>query len=147
WPLPGFPRPVFEAFVAAAEHVDARRVLNQMLPDAKLGFAETDPVKRLKLLACGFLRDGGALYDASAFKQALQARMPDLLERYQCAATALIAACDRLALFRMVEGTAAALALADWLMVRYEQLKSARGLLDFNDLITRTVRLLSRHDA
>ncbi len=55
--------------------------------------------------------------------------------------------CDRLALFRMLEGTRAALTIADWLIARYEQLKSARGFLDFNDLITRTVRLLARRDA
>ena len=47
----------------------------------------------------------------------------------------------------MLEGTRAALDVADWLIGRYEQLKSARGLLDFNDLITRTVRLLARQDA
>ena len=29
---------------------------------------------------------------------------------------------------------------------RYEHLKSARGFLDFNDLINRTVRLLARQD-
>ncbi len=37
--------------------------------------------------------------------------------------------------------------VADWLIARYEQLKAARGFLDFNDLITRTVRLLARQDA
>ena len=47
----------------------------------------------------------------------------------------------------MLEGTRAALTIADWLIARYEQLKSGRGFLDFNDLITRTVRLLSRQDA
>ena len=60
---------------------------------------------------------------------------------------AIRAACDRLALFRMLEGTRAALTIADWLIARYEQLKSGRGFLDFNDLITRTVRLLARQDA
>ncbi len=44
----------------------------------------------------------------------------------------------------MLEGTRAALTIADWLIARYEQLKAARGFLDFNDLITRTVRLLAR---
>jgi ATP-dependent helicase/nuclease subunit A len=47
----------------------------------------------------------------------------------------------------MVEGTQAALILADWLIARYEQLKAGRGFLDFNDLISRTVRLLARQDA
>jgi ATP-dependent helicase/nuclease subunit A len=47
----------------------------------------------------------------------------------------------------MVENTRAALTVADWLIGRYEQLKTGRGFLDFNDLITRTVRLLARQDA
>ena len=47
----------------------------------------------------------------------------------------------------MLEGTRAALTIADWLIARYEQLKTGRGFLDFNDLITRTVRLLARQDA
>ncbi|TJV51530.1 MAG: hypothetical protein E5X82_32120, partial [Mesorhizobium sp.] len=37
--------------------------------------------------------------------------------------------------------------IADWLIARYEHLKRARGFLDFNDLITRTVNLLARPDA
>ena len=46
----------------------------------------------------------------------------------------------------MLEATSAALTAADWLIARYEHMKAARGFLDFNDLITRTVRLLSRAD-
>ena len=60
--------------------------------------------------------------------------------------TAITAAADRLALFRMLEATSAALIVADWLIARYERMKAARGFLDFNDLITRTVRLLARPD-
>ncbi len=47
----------------------------------------------------------------------------------------------------MLEGTRAALTIADWLIARYEHLKRGRGFLDFNDLITRTVSLLARPDA
>ncbi|TIQ92705.1 MAG: double-strand break repair helicase AddA, partial [Mesorhizobium sp.] len=71
----------------------------------------------------------------------------DLAERYQVAADAILEISDRLALFRMLEGTRAALTIADWLIARYEHLKRARGFLDFNDLITRTVNLLARPDA
>ena len=46
----------------------------------------------------------------------------------------------------MLEATRAALVIADLLIGRYERLKAARGFLDFNDLITRTVRLLARAD-
>ena len=77
---------------------------------------------------------------------ALRKRVPDLMERYALAVAAIMAAADRLALFRMLEATSAALTVADWLIARYERMKAARGFLDFNDLITRTVRLLSRAD-
>ena len=40
----------------------------------------------------------------------------------------------------MLEATRAALTVADWLIARYERMKAARGFLDFNDLITRTVQ-------
>ena len=73
-------------------------------------------------------------------------RSPICRERYAAAAQTITEAMDRLMLFRMLEGTRAALTVADWMIGRYEQLKSARGFLDFNDLITRTVRLLARQD-
>src|SRR5690606_12209330 len=40
----------------------------------------------------------------------------------------------------------AALVIAEALIGRYERLKRARGFLDFNDLIMRTMRLLARTD-
>jgi ATP-dependent helicase/nuclease subunit A len=148
WPLPGFPPDFFERFAEAAEAVDARSVIKDILPDAALAFAESDPVRRLQLLQRGFLKGDGEPYATSRlFTKRLLARLPDLPQRYAQATDAIIAACDRLALFRMLEGTRAALTIADWLIARYEQLKAGRGFLDFNDLITRTVRLLARQDA
>lgn len=148
WPLPGFEPAYFEAFVRVAEATDARAVLNNIVPYAALGFAESDPVRRLPLLSKGFLRSDGDPYDpVKTFKKALVDRLPDLPERYEAAASAIARTVDRLALFRMLEGTAAALTVADWLIARYEHLKRGRGFLDFNDLITRTVNLLSRTDA
>jgi ATP-dependent helicase/nuclease subunit A len=119
-----------------------------VLPDAALAFDEVDPVRRLDHLAAGFLKKDGDPYNPSTlFKKALLARLPDAPQRYSAAAAALIAATDNLARYRMVEGTQAALTVADWLIARYEQLKAGRGFLDFNDLISRTVRLLARQDA
>jgi ATP-dependent helicase/nuclease subunit A len=54
---------------------------------------------------------------------------------------------DRMALLEMLKATRAALVVADRLAGIYQRLKSARGLLDFNDLIARTAALLARHDA
>ena len=146
WPLPGFDRDYFNEFASAAEDVHARTIVEKILPDARRAFAEADPQRRLALLAAGFLTVEGEPYAAKSFKQALRHRVPDLLERYGSATAAIIAAADRLALFRMLEATSAALVVADWLIARYERMKAARGFLDFNDLITRTARLLSRAD-
>ncbi|QKC80583.1 double-strand break repair helicase AddA [Mesorhizobium sp. NZP2077] len=148
WPLPGFLPDDFAGFAQAAESTDARSVLNNILPYARQAFAEGDPVRRLQLLARAFLKTDGDPYDPSkAFKKALTDRLPDLAERYRSAANAIIETVDRLALFRMLEGTRAALTIADWLIARYDVLKRSRGFLDFNDLITRTVNLLARPDA
>ncbi|UCI07958.1 double-strand break repair helicase AddA [Mesorhizobium sp. B1-1-8] len=148
WPLPGFSPGQFAEFARAAEAADAKQVLNNVLPYAQSAFAEADPIRRLRLLAKAFLRSDGDPYDPpKIFRKALVDRLPDLPERYLAAAKAILDVSDRLALFRMLEGTAAALNVAGWLIARYEQLKRGRGFLDFNDLITRTVSLLSRPDA
>jgi len=148
WPLPGFTPEIFEAFHQAAILTNAKSVQKNMLPALDHAYSEHDPVRRLKLLAEGFLKSDGDPYNpARAFTKALQNAIPDLPERYQEAVDAIRAARDRLALFRMLEGTRAALTIADWLIARYEQLKTGRGFLDFNDLITRTARLLARQDA
>ena len=72
-----------------------------------LAFAETDPVRRLKLLGQGFLKADGEPYNpASAFKKALlQRRCPICRSATPTAVGAIIEASDRLALFRMLEGT------------------------------------------
>ncbi|HWK63925.1 MAG TPA: double-strand break repair helicase AddA [Rhizobiaceae bacterium] len=148
WPLPGFSPGEYREFRQLAEAVDARKALNDIVPYADEAFAERDSVRRLSLLAKGFLKSDGAPYDpAKTFKKALHDRLPDLADRYAAAADVIIKTRERLALFGMLEGTRAALILADWLIARYEHLKNARGFLDFNDLIMRTVRLLSRRDA
>jgi len=148
WPLPGFPPDVFETFHQTAILADAKSVRKNMLPPLDEAFRERDPVRRLELLAEGFLKaDGDAYNPAKAFTKALFGAIPDLAERYVEAVATILAVSDRMALLRMLQGTRAALTIADWLIARYEQLKSGRGFLDFNDLITRTVRLLAREDA
>ncbi|EFG2885702.1 double-strand break repair helicase AddA, partial [Escherichia coli] len=147
WPLPGFPPDVFSDFVAIGQRVGGKTIVDDILPEAIAGFNAADPVERLSLLARGFLKKDGDPYDSGKTFKKLIPDMPDVVERYMHAVSALIAATDRLALFRMVEGTRAALIVADRLIQRYENLKASRGFLDFNDLITRTHRLLSRAEA
>ena len=145
---PGSSQPTFPSSRAAAAATGATRLLKDVLPQASLGFAEPDPVIRLRLLAEGFLKADGDAYKPSALlTKSLTARLPDAADRYSATAARIIAVTDRLAQFRMIEGTHAALIVADWLIGRYEQLKAGRGFLDFNDLITRTARLLARQDA
>lgn len=147
WPLPGFDRAYFARFADACRHAKAARATDGILSQAEAGMAEADPVRRLELLSAGFLKQDGSPYSSTwVFSKPLLALLPDLPERYAAACDALMAARDRLALFRMLEGTVAALTVADFMIARYEHLKAARGFLDFNDLITRTVRLLARRD-
>ena len=94
----------------ASRSNDAGKVLTTILPSARAAFAETDPVRRLTLLAEGFLSEKGEIYNASKmFNKALVARLPDLPDRYQQAAAAIIPVRDRVALYRMLEDTSAAL--------------------------------------
>ncbi|WP_157014291.1 double-strand break repair helicase AddA [Mesorhizobium xinjiangense] len=147
WPLPGFSPAQFDELAALAESTGAGRVCDRLLPNARLAFAEADPQRRLRLLGRAFLKDKGEPYKPSwLFTNGLRKVLPDINERYDAAVGRLQAAGDRMALYRMIEGTAAALTIADWLIARYERLKSARGFLDFNDLISRTAALLSRGD-
>ncbi len=111
-----------------------------------------DPVRRLQKLKETFLRKrNGEGWQPRDVKQiaakAIVGHFPNFAEAFERMAIAVRDLSDRVALFRMLEGTRAALTIADWLIARYEQLKSGRGFLDFNDLITRTVRLLARQDA
>lgn len=147
WPLPGLDAGFVSALARHAEETAAARVLDNVLPDLKAAFREASPVRRLELAASALLTGRGEPYAPGVFRKALVTRLPDLPERYARAADAAIAATDRLALFEMLSSTRSALTVAAWLIGRYEQLKSWRGFLDFNDLINRTVRLLSRREA
>lgn len=110
----------------------------------------SDPAAALVAARDLFLKKGKPDWEPKSVKQVLSIgvaeHFPAFADEHARACTALIDACDRLAAFRMLVATRAALTIADWLIARYERLKSARGFLDFNDLITRTVRLLSRAD-
>ncbi len=112
--------------------------------------AERDPVAALLSARDLFLKKGKPDWEPKSVKpvlsQGVAEHFPTFAEEHARTCAALIEACDRLAAFRMLNATRAALTIADWLIARYERLKGARGFLDFNDLITRTVRLLSRAD-
>ncbi|MEO3387110.1 double-strand break repair helicase AddA [Mesorhizobium sp. CAU 1741] len=114
--------------------------------------AQDDATDRLSALRSIFLtRKPGGIWSAKSTKtimaKGVGEHFPEFPVEFERFASEIEAACDRVALSIMLEGTRAALTVAEWLIARYERLKSARGFLDFNDLITRTATLLAREDA
>ncbi len=78
---------------------------------------------------------------------AVKKLLPDFEEDFDAAAARVEQGLDRLKELRLVRLNLAALTLIDNLLQRYHDLKRQRGLLDFEDLITRTVALLARNGA
>jgi ATP-dependent helicase/nuclease subunit A len=110
--------------------------------------AESDPGVRLRTLQKLFLKqDGDPKGTGNLAAAKVVDAFPDIAGRFEEAASHVISILDRRALLRMIDATESAMILADALIERYQHLKVSRGLLDFNDLITRTVQLLSRRDA
>ena len=147
WPLPGLPETEIAALARIARETDARVLLDHILPGLEGAVQAGTAGERLEALICGLLTKKREAYAASKFKKSLRDRLPGIFERYSAAVVQLLVVADRHALFRTLEATSAAMLLADEMICRYQALKSARGFLDFADLISRTVALLSRPDA
>ena len=149
WPLPGLGVDFIGEIIAQAEATGAGNVGKHFAPAMKAALAAGDPEKRLDLAKSALCTEKGMPRAQSDTFVAgkLEIRLPGLRVALQRAAESVLAAADRIATLAMVEDTVAALTLADALLERYERLKSGRGLLDFNDLIQRTLALLARDDA
>ena len=111
-----------------------------------------DPGERLDRLRPIFLRkQAGGVWTVKAagriMSKGVGEHFPGFGQEFERFADAIDAACDRRSLFETLRASEAALIVADWLIARYERLKRARGVLDFNDLIVRTAALLAREDA
>jgi len=122
----------------AAELIDAART--------------ADPLDRLDKLRDLFLKkEKGGLWSAKSagriMSKGVGEHFPEFADEFERFADEIRKAADRVSLLLMLEASHAALAVADWLIARYERLKRGRGLLDFNDLIVRTANLLAREDA
>ncbi|KPL54044.1 hypothetical protein ABB55_19015 [Prosthecomicrobium hirschii] len=74
-------------------------------------------------------------------------RIGDLEERLDREGARLSGLVDRLVAHRARAATLALIALGDAVLADYESSKRARGALDFDDLIARTLQLLSRSEA
>lgn len=148
WPDDFFTAGFIAEFVAQTELADARNAI-KFCDKFAAALKLSDPAGRLDALCATFLRaDKSAPLDAGRIAaKGLQDRFDSFVDEFNRYAAQLLTARDRLALLQTVTATDAALTVADNLIARYERLKSARGFLDFNDLISRTVNLLAREDA
>jgi len=142
-----WPDPWFDLDRARALHdaVDGKGRVKEFAEKLIALIAEPDPVRRAELsVDLFFTREGVTRVVAT---KVTEARMPDFAAQLARKAAEVGAVAEQLATLRLVEDSAAMLELADALLARYERKKAARGLLDFNDLIHRTLTLLSRADS
>ncbi|MCO6390987.1 double-strand break repair helicase AddA [Aliihoeflea aestuarii] len=150
WPDAYFDRDLSERFADRAAAAGKVRA-SQFAEDLTFVCTAHDADERFAVLRKTFLTKKGPVYEARSTKQILAKgvaeHFPEFEAEFARMADAVRTALDRAALFAMLRASRSALTLAEWLIARYERLKSARGFLDFNDLIRRTAALLARKDA
>ncbi len=147
WPDRYFTRELAGSFLARAADAKKKHALS-FAESLIAACSEIEADKRLDHLKRAFLTEGGAARKPEPIaSKGVGEHFPDFAAEFMRVAEGILALTDRLALLHMLKGTQAALHLADRLLHRYEKAKSGRGFLDFNDLITRTARLLARPDA
>lgn len=91
--------------------------------------------------------DGELRVAGSLVTNAVKKAWPGLAEMLEDERARLEILLDRIAAAECLESTAAMLRLADGVIAEYSRMKTARGVLDFEDLIVKTAGLLSRVDA
>ena len=126
----GLSADVFETFRRAANlAMRAERPEQHRCPCGHWPLPRADPVRRLKLLARAFSRPTASPTIRQGLQEGAAAtRCPICPSATPRPSPRSSRRRDRLALFRMLEGTRAALTIADWLIARYEQLKSGPRL-------------------
>ena len=145
WPLDGLQGAVLESYLVAAESLGSDTVKKSAAGlRTVLGLTDSE-MRRAALHGLFFTEGGSPRKIGTAFFSAKLKKDAPHCEAALLAAQAHVIACDdRLRRFRMYEATRAALVIAERLIGDYEDLKRARSLLDFDDLIDRTARLLTR---
>jgi len=91
--------------------------------------------------------DGDLRVAKSLVTSAVKNDWPGLAEMLEAERERLALVLERLRAAECYDATAAILRLADRAIADYERMKTARGALDFEDLVVKTVALLSRADA
>jgi len=105
----------------------------------------TDPADRAERYLEVFLTKGKPR--KAIITKSLAADYPDLAERLDRERDRIATLSERLAAARLMDGNTALFTVADAVIGRFQTLKNARGVVDFDDLVERTAMLLGRADA
>ena len=145
WPPPS--PSSLETYCAAALTQSAKTPKN-WAEIFKTATGMSDPIARFDFLKKSFLRqDGQPRSMKNAVTRSMAQELPDLESWIHDVAESIFRAHDRMQILTMISQTCAALELIRHLDQSYESLKRARGYLDFDDLVTRTARLLEQDGA
>ncbi|KQS76083.1 ATP-dependent DNA helicase [Rhizobium sp. Leaf384] len=147
WPLAGLNGADLTRYIDLCRTSGGAKV--RSFADGLAAVAElTTPLERYQAVRNLFFSgsSGKPLAMSGFFSAPLRKAAPDLEDKMQAAYDAVLSLADRLALLHMLEATQAALVLAERLTQDYEDIKKSRSQLDFDDLINRTARLLTRSD-
>ncbi|WP_343313102.1 double-strand break repair helicase AddA [Brucella sp. BE17] len=145
WPVPEFSDDALDLILSIQKGAArAHDFALQLKRYDKVGtLRDKEAVLRAAFLKTTGEAKSGSYVGSSAVKKLL----PDFEEYFNTAAGRVEQGLDRIKELRLIRLNLAALTLIDNLLQRYNDLKRKRGLLDFEDLITRTVALLARNGA
>jgi ATP-dependent helicase/nuclease subunit A len=145
WPMPEFSDAVLDRILALPK--GATRAQDFALQLREMTKAKT-ALDKQEILRLAFLKSTGEPKSGNyVCSKPVLAVMPDFEEAFDRAAGQVYQALDRLKQLRLIRLNLSAFVLIDDLLTRYQAMKRSRGLLDFDDLINRTVSLLAREGA
>ncbi|YBV95963.1 double-strand break repair helicase AddA [Phyllobacteriaceae bacterium JZ32] len=146
WPLPAFSDAVLDHIMAIPKGASRAQDFALQLREMRKASTVLD---REAILRAAFLKSSTGEPKAGSYvcSKPVLAVMPDFEEAFDRATARVHQALDRLKQLRLIRLNLSAFVLIDDLLARYQAMKRSRGLLDFDDLITRTVSLLAREGA
>ncbi|MBB2972445.1 ATP-dependent helicase/nuclease subunit A [Mesorhizobium sp. RMAD-H1] len=146
WPLPVFSDAVLDRIMAIPKGASRAQDFALQLREMRKASTVLD---REAILRAAFLKSSTGEPKAGSYvcSKPVLAVMPDFEEAFDRTAGRVHQALDRLKQLRLIRLNLSAFVLIDDLLARYQAMKRSRGLLDFDDLITRTVSLLAREGA
>ncbi len=145
WPVPEFSDDALDLILSIQK--GASRAHDFALQLKRYDKVKTTSDKEAVLRAAFLKTTGEAKSGSYVGSSAVKKLLPDFEEDFNSAAARVELGLDRIKELRLIRLNLAALTLIDNLLQRYHDLKRKRGLLDFEDLITRTVALLARNGA